>query len=242
MNYENKIKDSLPNHLAFILDGNGRWATKRHLPRNYGHKKGVEVLEKIVDYCFFLGIKCVSLFAFSTENWKRPKEEVEAIFELLRGYIDKDSNEIKKEQEYKSRGIKLITMGDITKLPKDLFDAIERVKDDTKDCDKFILNIAINYGGRDDIIHACNQMLNSGLKTITEHDFKNYLYSKGTPELDFIIRTAGDLRLSNFMLYQCAYSELYFTKTLWPDFSKKELLKALINFKKRNRKFGAIKQ
>ena len=232
----------LPAHIGFIMDGNGRWATRRKMPRKYGHKKGAEALEKIVDYCFGIGIKCVSVFAFSTENWKRPKQEVDYIFDLLRDFIKKHNeiSESERENEIKQRNTRLHISGDIARLPQDLVDEIEKTQRETQNCDGHILNIALNYGGRDDIVHACNTLLKEGKQIVTEQDFSNALYSSGLPELDFVIRTAGDIRLSNFMLYQCAYAELYFTKTMWPDFTPKKLNKALKDFSKRNRKFGAI--
>ncbi len=233
----------LPAHIGFIMDGNGRWATRRKMPRSFGHKKGADALENIVDYCFEIGIKCVSVFAFSTENWKRPKQEIDYIFDLLRDFIKKrnEKGAGERESEIKQRNTRLHISGDISRLPQDLVDEIKRAQEETKDCDGHILNVALNYGGRDDIVHACNALLAQGKRNITEQDFAEALYSNGLPELDFVIRTAGDIRLSNFMLYQCAYAELYFTKTMWPDFTPKKLNKALKDFSKRNRKFGSIK-
>lgn len=233
----------MPTHIGFIMDGNGRWATRRKMPRKYGHKKGAEALENIVNYCFEIGIKCVSVFAFSTENWKRPKQEVDYIFDLLRDFI-KRQNELtieERQSEIKRRNTRVHISGDISRLPQDLVDEIKRAQSETLGCNEHILNIALNYGGRDDIVHACNALLEQGKKLVTEQDFANALYSSGLPELDFVIRTAGDIRLSNFMLYQCAYAELYFTKTMWPDFTPKKLNKALKDFARRNRKFGSIK-
>lgn len=236
-------KELLPKHIGFIMDGNGRWATRRRMPRKFGHKKGAETLENIVDYCFKIGVPCVSVFAFSTENWKRPKEEVDYIFQLLKDFIQKfnEKNESEREQEINEHNIKLMISGDITRLPQDLADAIRKVEQETQNCDGHILNIALNYGGRDDIVRACNKLLSQNKTVVTEQDFADALYTSGLPELDFVIRTAGDVRLSNFMLYQCAYSELYFTKTFWPDFTQKKLNKALKNYSKRNRKFGSLK-
>ncbi len=228
--------DKLPTHIGFIMDGNGRWATRRGMPRKFGHKKGADVLEKIVDYCFSLGIKYVSCFAFSTENWKRPKEEVDYIFSLLREYIKNQNNKNKA----KDNKIKIRTMGDLTKIPADLQEEIIKIQQDTCKYDDFVLNIAMNYGGRDDVVNACNTLIKEGKTNINEQDISNALYTKGMPDPDFIIRTAGDVRLSNFMLYQSAYAELYFTKTYWPDFSPKKLNKALQNYAKRNRKFGKV--
>ena len=237
-------KELLPKHIGFILDGNGRWATKRKLARIVGHQKGLDNLENIIKACFDFGLECVSVFAFSTENWKRPQKEIDAIFNLLRDFIKKQNEicEDKQKQILDEYQVKLHTMGDTTKLPKDLSDAIVDAKKRTQKYSKRIFNIAINYGGRDDIINACNTLLKKGKKQITEQDFVKCLYSDGLPELDYIVRTGGDLRLSNFMLYQGAYSELYFTPKYWPDFSKRELTKALLDYQKRNRKFGGVSE
>ena len=235
-------KDKLPIHIGFIMDGNGRWATRRGLPRKMGHKKGADVLEKIVDYCFEVGIKYVTCFAFSTENWKRPQEEIDYIFGLLRDYIKKqnEKNASSGNNELKQRNIKICVLGDISKIPEDLQKELEKIEKDTDNCDAFVLNIAMNYGGRDDIVNAVNTLIASGKTKVNEQDISNALYTKGMPDPDFIIRTAGDIRLSNFMLYQSAYAELYFTKTFWPDFSPKHLNKALNSYAKRNRKFGKL--
>ena len=236
-------KELLPSHIGFIMDGNGRWATRRRLPRKFGHKRGAEVLENIVDYSFKIGIPCVSIFAFSTENWKRPQEEIDYIFGLLRDFIktfnEKDSQI--QSQEIDARNIKIRVMGATSRLPKDLVDEISKIEKQTQDCDGGVLNIALNYGGRDDIVYACNNLIKQNKKIVTEQDLSNSLYSAGLPDLDFVIRTAGDIRLSNFMLFQCAYAELYFTKTTWPAFTPKKLNKALKNYTERNRKFGSIK-
>lgn len=227
--------EKLPQHIAFIMDGNGRWAKKRAMPRKFGHKVGAEKLEKIVEYCFDIGIKYVSCFAFSTENWQRPQEEIDYIFSLLREYIKNQ-----KDQQ-KTKNIKIKLLGNLEKLPQDLKQELEKIQQETSDCDMFVLNIAMNYGGRDDIVNACNKLIEKGKTNITEQDIHGSLYTGNDPDPDFIVRTAGDLRLSNFMLFQSAYSELYFTKILWPDFTPKHLDKALKSFSKRTRKFGQIK-
>lgn len=237
------IKERLPQHIGFIMDGNGRWATRRGMPRKFGHRKGADALERMVNYCFDIGIKYVSCFAFSTENWKRPKEEIDYIFNLLREFLKKQNAKGEKAQneEIKSRNIKVRFMGDLNELPSDLAEELNKYSIDTQDCDAYVLNIAMNYGGRADVVHACNQLIARGARSVTEEDISNCLYSGGLPDPDFIIRTAGDIRLSNFMLYQCAYSELYFTKIYWPDFAPKHLDKALKDYMKRNRKFGQLK-
>lgn len=235
--------EKLPKHIGFIMDGNGRWATRRGMPRKFGHRKGADTLEEIVEYCFNIGIEYVSVFAFSTENWMRPQEEIDYIFGLLRDYIKKQKQKSEKarKEEISQKNIKINVIGNLEKMPEDLKLELEEVEEDTKDCNKFVLNIAMNYGGRADIVNACNKLIRDGKKEITEEDLSNALYTNQCPDPDFIIRTAGDIRLSNFMLYQSAYAELYFTKTLWPDFSSKHLDKALKSFAKRNRKFGQIK-
>jgi len=225
---------NLPHHIGIILDGNGRWATKRGLPRSMGHKAGCENIKKIVEHIFDLGIKCATFFMFSTENWKRPKEEVDNIFEIARGYIHENLD------RFVERGVKIVTMGDIDKLPKDLRDKLHEGIERTKNCDKFILNLAINYGGRDEILRATNEAIKQGKILKKQEDFQKLLYSADLPDPDFIIRTSGEMRISNFMLYQMAYSEFLFSPILWPDFNEKQLQKALINFQRRKRRFGGL--
>ncbi len=224
----------IPNHVAIILDGNGRWATRRGLPRTIGHKAGIEAVKRTVDGASELGIKVLSFFAFSTENWKRDKSEIDAIFEILRNYLKEN------EEEYLSKNLKLVTMGDISKLPEDIYKKFEELKEKTKSNTGMIVNIGLNYGGRDELVRAYNALLKQGKEVTSEEEIKKYLYTSSLPDPDFIIRTSGEQRLSNFMLYQCAYSELYFPKVLWPDFNKKYLIKALKNYSKRDRRFGGI--
>ncbi len=228
--------NKLPTHLAIILDGNGRWATKRGLPRNFGHKAGCENLKRIITFICDLGIKYASFYTFSTENWKRPKEEIDGIFNLVRDYLDEDA------QQFVDKGVRIVVSGDYSKLPSDLVDAINRVTTQTKDCDKTIINLAINYSGRSEILRAVKKIQENGADINTEADFGKYLYNTDVniPDPDFVIRTSGELRLSNFMLWQMAYSELYFTPILWPSFTEKDLQYALIDFQKRKRRFGAL--
>lgn len=228
------MNKGFPNHVALILDGNGRWATKRHLPRTVGHKAGIEAVKRAVDAGQELGIKILSFFAFSTENWKRDKEEVDGIFKILKNYIKEN------EEEYLQKNLKLITMGDLTKLPMGLCEDIESLKEKTKNNSGMIVNIGLNYGGRDELVRAFNKLAADGKKNISEADIKNELYTADLPDPDLIVRTSGEQRLSNFMLYQSAYSELYFPKVLWPDFNKKHLLRAIKEFGKRNRRFGNV--
>ena len=224
----------IPKHVAIILDGNGRWATRRGLPRTVGHKAGIEAVKRTVEGANELGIEVLSFFAFSTENWKRDKAEIDAIFEILRTYLKEN------EEEYLGKNLKLLTMGDISKLPEDIYKKFEELKDKTKNNTGMIVNIGLNYGGRDEIVRAFNTLLKEGKKVTNEDEIKEYLYTNSLPDPDFIIRTSGEQRLSNFMLYQCAYSELYFPKVLWPDFNKKHLITALKNYSKRDRRYGGI--
>ncbi len=233
MFFKNKKKfkvDSQLSHIAFIMDGNGRWAKKRGLPRKIGHKYGAEAFEKTVKNCHKIGIKTVTVYAFSTENWSRPKEEIDAIIDLMKKYV---------EEAYKYDDIRVIFIGDKTPLPDDLKNRMTELENYTKNCVN-TLNIAFNYGGRAEIVSACNELIKEGKERITETDINNHLYTKDSPDPDLIVRTANEFRLSNFLLWQCAYSELYITRVLWPDFDMKELLKAVDSFYKRNRKFGGL--
>lgn len=229
-------KEALPKHIGFIIDGNGRWAKERGLTRSMGHKAGMLALKEAIKNSFELGIKFVSIYGFSTENWNRPKDEVNFLFNLFREFIKSDFNEIE------GKNARLNIMGDYTKFPDDLVKEIEKALEETKNNDGFVLNLGINYGGRDEIVRAVNNIINSGVKEITKENFNDYLYTKGLPDPDFIVRTSGEQRISNFMLWQNAYSEFYFPKTYWPDFNKKELIKSLLNYQQRNRRFGAIKE
>lgn len=228
--------NKLPKHIAFIIDGNGRWAKKRGLPRTFGHKAGMLAVKNTIQNCFDLGIPIVSIYGFSTENWNRPKEEVDYLMNLFRDFIKDQMDEIY------SYDVKFNLLGDYTKFPNDLVKEIEKAVEKTKNRKTFTLNLAINYGGRDEIVRAVNNIIKSEAKEINAEMFANYLYTTNQPDPDFIVRTSGEQRISNFMLWQNAYSEFYFPKTYWPDFNKTELITALINFQKRNRRFGAIKE
>lgn len=228
---------NVPQHIAFIIDGNGRWAKKRGLPRMLGHRAGVKTLEEIVYECANLGIKVVSVFGFSTENWNRPKAELEGLFDLFTDFFDDE-----QKRQFDKLGIKVRIMGDYTKFPKHLVDNANRIIDATKNNTNMVLNMGINYGGHDDILRAVNTILKDKLDSVDKGTFENYLYTAGLPYPDFVVRTSGELRISNFMLWQMAYSELYFPKTYWPDFHTKQLHKALKSYNKRNRRFGAIKE
>ena len=221
-------------HFAIILDGNGRWAKLRGLPRNAGHRSGVEAIKKTIFNAQKLGIKILSFFAFSTENWKRDKKEIDGIFSILRDYLDENI------LSYKEKGIKLRVMGDLSKLPADIVEKFQEAMRETKDCHDLIVNIGVNYGGRAELVRAFNNLIKQGKKEITEADISDNLYTHDLPNPDLIIRTSGEQRLSNFMLYQAAYSELYFPKTLWPDFDMRALKKALKVYLKRERRFGNV--
>lgn len=225
---------TVPRHVGIIMDGNGRWAKLRGKPRSYGHKKGADIIDEVVSACFAGGAEAVSLYAFSTENWVRPKEEIETIFGLLGILLDKKFSRLVKQR------VRLIISGDITPLPEKLrvkcLNAIEKTKDFTGRT----LNVALNYGSRTEITRACNLALRSGKTEITEEDVAANLYTAGLPDIDLVIRTSGEMRLSNFFLWQCAYAEFYFTDVLWPDFRKDELEKAFEWFSHRKRRFGGV--
>ncbi len=227
----------IPKHIAFIIDGNGRWAKKRGLPRMFGHREGVKTLEEIIYECANLGIEVVSIFGFSTENWNRPKAELDGLFDLFADFFDDD-----RQAEFNRLGIQIRIMGDYTKFPENLVENANRAIEATKHSDKMVLNMGINYGGHDDILRAVNSLLSDKVECVDKAMFEDRLYTAGLPYPDFVVRTSGELRISNFMLWQMAYSELYFPKTYWPDFHKKQLYKALKSFNKRNRRFGAIKE
>lgn len=222
--------DERLSHIAFIMDGNGRWAKARSLPRKAGHKQGAIAFEKIVKECSRLGIKTVTVYAFSTENWKRPKEEVDAIMTLLESYIDR------AKEEDRTR---YVFLGDKSVLSDNLREKMEELEEQTSSQD-YTLNIAFNYGGRAELINAFNKLASEGKTDITEEDISNHLYTRLSSDPDLIVRTANEYRISNFLLWQCAYSELYFTDVLWPDFNEKELHKAIKNFYSRKRNFGGV--
>lgn len=224
------IVDDRLKHIAFIMDGNGRWAKKRMLPRAVGHVNGAATFKKVVRYCFEMGIKVVTVYAFSTENWKRPKEEIDAIIKLLKEYIIDGIND---------GNVKINFIGDKSSLPKELVDLLVDAEEKTKEKTK-ILNIAFNYGGRNEIVNACNKLIKEGKTEITEDDISNSVYTASLPDPDLIVRTAGEYRLSNFLLWQSAYSEFYFTDVYWPDFDKKQLDLAIKSFYNRKRRFGGL--
>ena len=226
---------NIPKHIGFIMDGNGRWAQKRLLPRNFGHKKGVDALKRVVNACIDEGVGVVSMFAFSSENWARPKSETDYLFGIIWEFVNRDLN-----REF-SVPVRLVVMGDLGGLPEDVRKIICEKMKETAQNTQFVLNIGINYGGRDEIIHACNLAIKAG-KEVDAASFEKYLYTAGLPEPDVIVRTSGEMRLSNFMLYQCAYSELIFLKKLWPDMDASDVREIIREYSGRNRKFGAISE
>ena len=224
----------IPEHVAIIMDGNGRWAALRNLPRAAGHKAGCDTLEAITDACAELGIKYLTVYAFSTENWKRSEEEVSALMNLFRVYIKKFHSVFIKNE------IRMRFIGDISRLDKDIIDSINQVAEDTKNFSRITLTCAINYGGRDEIRRAVKNMIADGIEPaqVSENKISEYLDTFGLPDPDLLIRTSGELRISNFLLWQIAYSEIYVTDTYWPDFNKDELLKAIESFNNRERRYG----
>jgi len=226
-------------HIAIIMDGNRRWAKKNNMPVKLGHKQGAETLKKIVRYANKIGIKYMTVYAFSTENWKRSKEEVDALMSLLENYLDQFSREADDEN------IVIRVLGDEEALSESLRNKINEVVSATKDNTGIIFNIALNYGGRNEIVNAtkniCKDVKNGLIKPedITEEVFSSYLYTKDDPDPDLLIRTSGEIRLSGFLPWQSVYSEFYFTDVLWPDFTEKNLDEAIAEYNKRNRKFGA---
>lgn len=236
MFFKNKKVTNVPSHIAIIMDGNGRWAIKRHLPRTEGHRQGVEAIKRIVKASQKHGIKVLSLFAFSTENWKRDKAEVDTILQLIEQYSESVL------QEFVDNNIKFRSIGDLTKFSSNFQSVMANLTEATKHCNNLVVNVALNYGGRDEILQAVNNLLMSGKTNVTMAEFEAELQTNGLSNPDLIIRASGEQRLSNFMLFQSAYSELLFPKKLWPDFSEKDLVKAIKIYAGRDRRFGTIKK
>jgi len=220
-------------HIAFIMDGNGRWAKKRAMPREFGHKFGADVYRTVMKRCFELGIQSTTFYVFSTENWKRPEKEVNSILSLLDEYLDRC------EKELIENDVRFIFIGDKSPFSATLQEKMLRIEKNSID-NHYICNLALNYGGRSELVYAVNQLMKDGKTTVTEEDISARLYTKESPELDLIVRTGGDLRISNFLLWQAAYAEFYFTDKLWPDMSAKDVDEIVENFKQRNRRFGGV--
>ena len=223
----------LPRHIAIIMDGNGRWAKKRGLPRTAGHKVGAEVFRDIATYCQELGIEYLTIYAFSTENWKRPKDEVDMLMSLLEQYLQEAIDTMERDH------IRLRVLGDVAGLSPQLQRMIDETNAISTHYQGFQANICLNYGGRAEILRAARLSAEAG-EEWTEENFSKYLWSAGIPDPELIIRPSGELRLSNFLLWQCAYSEFYFCDTLWPDFKRKDLDLAIIDFQHRDRRFGGV--
>ena len=232
----------LPRHIAIIMDGNGRWAKQRGLPRTAGHKVGAEVFRKIATYCKDLGVEYLTVYAFSTENWKRPADEVSTIMGLSKQYMLEAIESMERDR------IRLKFFGDMSAISPELQEMVERTNAISREIDGFQANICLNYGGRDELLRAARAFAAdcvAGEKTpdaLTEADFGQYLFSAGIPDPELIIRPSGEIRLSNFLLWQCAYSEFYFCDTLWPDFNERTLDEAIIDYQKRDRRFGGVKK
>ncbi|OGW53400.1 MAG: di-trans,poly-cis-decaprenylcistransferase [Nitrospirae bacterium RIFCSPLOWO2_02_42_7] len=235
-------KDHMPGHIAIIMDGNGRWARMRGLPRIAGHREGIKSVREIVTFCREVGIEVLTIYAFSAENWKRPELEVKALMMFLEEYLQRELKTLM------DNNIRFMTIGQTDKLPGSVKKWIEKVEKKTEHNTSMILNIALSYGGRTEIVDAIlrimNDITNGAIKpeNIDSKLFSNYLYTKGLPDPDLMIRTSGETRISNFLLWQIAYAELYFTKTLWPDFRRHDLLLAILDYQHRERRFGMIEE
>ena len=231
---------SMPAHIGIILDGNGRWAKKRGLPRSAGHRQGADTFGKIARHCREIGVKYLTVYAFSTENWKRPEDEVGAIMGLLKKYLLEAIGQMERDK------VKMEFFGDLSPLSQELRDLCEQTRRISKRYDGCQVNICLNYGGRDEILRAARAYAldcvegRADPNHLTQENFSGYLFSRGVPDPDLIIRPSGELRLSNFLLWESAYAEFYFTDVLWPDFSKAELLRAIASYQSRARRFGGI--
>ena len=232
--------ERLPRHIAIIMDGNGRWAKKRGLPRTAGHAAGAETFRAIATYCKDIGLDYLTVYAFSTENWKRPADEVDAIMGLLKKYLLEAIGQMERDK------VKMEFFGDLSLLTPELRQLCERTRGISRHYDGCQVNICLNYGGRDELMRAAKAYAQDCLEGradpnhLTQDQFGGYLFSKGVPDPDLVIRPSGELRLSNFLLWQSAYAEFYFTDVLWPDFSKEELLRAIAAYQGRNRRFGGV--
>ena len=238
---ENEIvlPEKLPDHVGFIMDGNGRWAKKRGLPRSVGHQQGAKNFRKIVRHAKDIGLKTISFYAFSTENWKRSQEEVGALMDIFREYLADVRNFLAEET-------RMIFLGDKSAFSDDIREKMEKLEEDSAKYDQMTILMAVNYGGRDEITHAAKILAEKAAKgeikpeDITEQSISDNLYTAGYPDVDLLIRPSGEQRISNYLIWQCAYAEFYYTDILWPDFGPDELDKALVEYAKRNRRFGGV--
>lgn len=228
------MPEGVPQHVAIIMDGNGRWAKSRGLPRSAGHRQGTENLRQILRAAVEFGVEILTIYAFSTENWSRPRKEVRLLMRILEMVIDRELKELHQN------GVQIRHIGELDGIPRRLQDKVREACERTCDNQKLILNVAFNYGGRDEIVHAVQEIISQGIpaEDITEDLISSHLYTSGLPDPDLIIRTSGEFRLSNFLIWQGSYSEYYTTPTYWPDFDKEEFRKALIAYTQRNRRFG----
>ena len=228
--------EGFPVHIAIIMDGNGRWATQRHRPRVFGHREGVKTVRRIVEDASELGVQCLTLYSFSTENWSRPKTEVDALFNLLRQYVKDDLATLH------SRGVRIRILGSRQGLTPELLNTIHEVEHTTRENRNFELNIAFNYGGRDEIVRAVRRAHAAGedMGSLTDAQLSRYMDTIGLPAPDLVIRTSGEKRVSNFLIWQAAYAEFVFTDVLWPDFRREHLLAAIDDYRTRTRRFGAV--
>jgi undecaprenyl diphosphate synthase len=229
------IKSGLPEHVVIIMDGNGRWAHRKGLDRISGHREGMKSVKSVVRAARELGIKAITLYAFSAQNWKRPKSEVDALMELLKHYLVKEGDTLIE------KGIRLNAIGRLWELPYDVYQTLMESMDKTSKCREMTLTLALSYGGREEIIDAVKKIISKvhiSPDNLNEETFSQFLYTADLPEPDLLIRTSGEMRISNFLLWQLAYTEIYVTKTLWPDFRKRHLIKALLNYQSRERRFG----
>ncbi len=235
-NTQTNIPEKIPTHIAIIMDGNGRWALSRGLPRIAGHRAGTENLRRVIEACIEFGITYLTLYAFSTENWGRPEEEVQGLMQIVEDVIDREL------QELHDQGVQLRHIGRLDQINPILRDKVLHAVEYTKDNQRLVLNIAFNYGGRDEIVCAIQHMIEDGVKAedVTDELVSQYLFTEGVPDPDLIIRTSGELRGSNFLIWQGAYCEWYFTPTYWPDFDKEQLRLALEEFSHRERRYGRV--
>lgn len=233
-------KNAVPRHIAIIMDGNGRWAKSRHLGRVKGHAAGAKIIRRLTETAANLGVECLTLYCFSTENWRRPIEEVSFLMGLIRNYLQEQANAMLES------GVRLTAVGNLEALPGNVREELDRVMKLTGNCKKFTLNLALNYGGRDEILHAVRQLSADAAKgkinpgEIDEEMFSSRLYTSFLPDPDLLIRTSGEIRLSNFLPWQSVYSEFYFTDINWPDFDDAEFYKAILEYQRRHRRFGGL--
>ena len=235
-NEQQDLPEKIPTHIAIIMDGNGRWALSRGLPRLAGHRAGTENLRRVIEACIEFGIKYLTIYAFSTENWGRPEEEVQGLMKIFEDVIDREL------QELHDQGVQMRHIGTMDRLDPAFQEKVLHALEFTKENDKLVLNVAFNYGGRDEIVHAIQHMIADGVKAEEVNDelVSRYLFTAGVPDPDLIIRTSGELRGSNFLIWQGAYSEWYFPQTYWPDFDREQLRLAIEEFSRRDRRYGRV--